>query len=637
MNNQFDFLFDKEEESIYDMGLAPLVGAMCESLAIPETINQTLGPRDKRAVLDFGFITKAFIIDMLTERSLLLHFSSAFEDLDCEVLFGEGVTADLFTEDRLGDTLDALSELDQREVVSFLSLRALKIHGVPVNLAHIDTTNFSLYGDFTQENPADESLVQYGKPKNGRKDLKLVTLAGAVQQNGLPIFGEGLSGNTSDAVWFRDAMDEMASIYSGGLDDNPILVYDAAASNTETFDKAFENHMPCIIRLSKRFGITGECIQRSWAKDLWQDVGVVAGDNAERASSYRISSFDVKLGENEWRVLIVHSSALERTKEATASRKLPEVKEKLSKAAVKLGKRGYDTLEEATKAADEFVQARTGLQTLFGCEVEVGSETIEKYERPGRPGLNTKKIKNTTYHAIVTIGDVDPCLYQKWLEYESCFAIAANVPKTRCTDEDLLKEYKHQWKIENCYQFVKSPKILEPLWLHKPERIKALLFILWMAVLVATYLRHRMHESLQRIAQENPERCAPDSSKAEDAGANGEEHQDENSRVLDYEVPESTETTALLDEVIANSVSSKILLSGGRLVERPTFKAIRSLFENIQTKGFWEKGEYNRKFPRQTRRRLIRYIVYMGFHPSIYLEPFHPKFDLWNYASLKGG
>ncbi len=121
-------LFEQKEEIIHDMGFYPLCAAMCEALAIPQMINEATGPRDPRAVLDFGLVTKALIVNMLHQRTPLYQFSEAFENVDCEVLFGKGVYAELFSEDRLGDTLDAIAELDHCTLSSSISLRNLALY-----------------------------------------------------------------------------------------------------------------------------------------------------------------------------------------------------------------------------------------------------------------------------------------------------------------------------------------------------------------------------------------------------------------------------------------------------------------------------------------------------------------------------
>jgi len=118
-----------------------------------------------------------------------------------------------------------------------------------------------------------------------------VNFGSAVQQDLLPLFGEALSGNKSDAKYFREAMDEFALSYSGNLYNNPILVLDAAASYNKTFNKAYDNQLPCIIRLSKRYNLAEETIRKAFVDDSWQDIGVVAKTNKEQASRYKTTRY----------------------------------------------------------------------------------------------------------------------------------------------------------------------------------------------------------------------------------------------------------------------------------------------------------------------------------------------------------
>ena len=119
------------------------------------------------------------------------------------------------------------------------------------------------------------------------------------------------------------------------------------------------------------------------------------------------------------------------------------------------------------------------------------------------------------------------------------------------------------------------------------------------------YLRHRMYISLQRISEKN------------DSPQNSEEEVDE--------------TDSLYEKVIDEAVSGRLPAPGGRMVEHPTFNVISEVFELLQIKVYYDDGELIRKFPHRTRRRTLKFIVYTGFHPAIYLEPFRPALDLWRY------
>lgn len=610
----FKHLIDQSDDTIFEMGLYPICAGICRALAIPRIIDREVGPLDPRCKLSIGQIVLAFIINILHGRKPLSHMAASFAKVDCGVLFGEGITHEDFTEDRLGTALDLISELDHRKIASEISLRALEIHGVPTHSSHIDTTNVSLFGDFDGHQEEDFEIT-YGNAKDGSKNKKLVSFGGAVQQDGLPIFGEGLSGNKSDVIWFRTAMDEMAGYFRGDLMDNPILVYDAAASNEDMFDKAGDEEMPCITRLSANFNAVEDHINLAWADDEWQEVGVLANESNDKSASYRIRSYDVKLGEYDWRLLVVHSSALQSTKEATAERKLLEAKAELAKAAKNLSKKSHETPEEALEAAEEFLEKRRGYKRLIDCQIGVDTQTTSKYAKPGRPAKGAKKITTTTYHATCTVGEVNEEAYEHWLQHESSFVLVSNVPKKRCSDEEILYEYNEQWQIENSFRFLKQPVVLGPIWLQHSWRIKSLMFLLWLSVLVAAYIRHRMIESLENPDAIDPESIENIDEPPSEEKVDSKEHTDEDS----IQTPSSPSPI-------------RIQTRDGRLVECPTYKVIFELFEDVKIRRYIEDGIVKRKFLHQTRQKLFVLTVYMGFHPAIYLEPFSPAHDLWKYA-----
>ena len=101
----------------------------------------------------------------------------------------------LFSDKRLGITLEALSKIDQRKLATSISLRNLSRYDAPVSAAHIDTTNVSLFGEYDTKSDDDTISITYGKAKDKGNELKLAGIGSAVQEDSLPLFFEALSGN----------------------------------------------------------------------------------------------------------------------------------------------------------------------------------------------------------------------------------------------------------------------------------------------------------------------------------------------------------------------------------------------------------------------------------------------------------
>jgi len=234
---EYEEMVAQEYTEVHSLGMKPVIAAMCDALLIPEFIDQFIGPLDPRVKITIGVLIKAMIINILMGRTPLVHVENTFSQFECEILLGQGINPRDLNDDRLGDALEKLGGLDYHKLYSKICMRAIEIHNVKTKAIHVDTTNFSLEGSYV--NPAVGVFdVAFGDPKSGRKDLKQANIGLFVQQDGLPIGGDGLAGDTSDVIWFRQAMEELSKTFDGDLSTRPIGIYDAAGSNTEMFDKA---------------------------------------------------------------------------------------------------------------------------------------------------------------------------------------------------------------------------------------------------------------------------------------------------------------------------------------------------------------------------------------------------------------
>ena len=204
---------------------------------------------------------KAFLLNNLAQRTLLYKMHKFYARINCEQIFGKDVSNTDFADDRLGDHLEDLANANLDELYGEVVFRALLNHEIKVEVAHVDSTNFSVQGEY--DDPDNDFIIACGAPKRKRTDLKAHTLGLAVQQDGVPPFVKPLPGNTSDAVWFREALNELMDVYKGDHYTRPVFVFDAAVSNTEMFNLTSDQAL-CLIRLSETFVLAHSAIERAW-------------------------------------------------------------------------------------------------------------------------------------------------------------------------------------------------------------------------------------------------------------------------------------------------------------------------------------------------------------------------------------
>ena len=102
------------------------------------------------------------------------------------------------------------------------------------HLLHVDTTNFSLFGEYEGDAPdsTDSIEIAFGHAKDNRMDLKRFVLGMIVNQSGVPLFAQAFSGNKSDKKSLIEMVRRLRKSIS--VDDPNYWVADSAIYTEET-------------------------------------------------------------------------------------------------------------------------------------------------------------------------------------------------------------------------------------------------------------------------------------------------------------------------------------------------------------------------------------------------------------------
>src|SRR5438270_3771558 len=188
-----------------------IVAGVCREAGIAEWLDKLAG--ESRRDVSIGTATVAMILNGLgfSNRQLYL-VPQYFENKPVEHLLGEGITADMLNDDSLGRTLDWLYQHDVTTLFAGLALQARRRFGIQAQHLHIDTTSFSVSGDYATKEEGDPVplAIAYGYSRDHREDLKQWMLALATTHDGdIPIFLRPLNGNSSDKEHLSAAVKEV--------------------------------------------------------------------------------------------------------------------------------------------------------------------------------------------------------------------------------------------------------------------------------------------------------------------------------------------------------------------------------------------------------------------------------------------
>lgn len=123
-------------------------------------------------------------------------------------------------DDALGRKLDAIYEHGPTELFSNIVFEVMRLQRWHTHFLHIDTTSFSLYGEYPEEREAD-IRIELGSPKDGRWDLKRFVLGLACNPLEMPLFMKSFSGNESD----RNSLVDMVKSLKKGLASSDKVYY----------------------------------------------------------------------------------------------------------------------------------------------------------------------------------------------------------------------------------------------------------------------------------------------------------------------------------------------------------------------------------------------------------------------------
>ncbi len=206
-----------------------IVAGVCQEIGLAAYLDARAGPNEQQ--VSVGTATVAMILNGLgfSNRRLYL-VSQFFATKPVEHLLGLGITAELLHDDCLGRTLDWLYAHDPTALFAGIARQARQRFGVEARQVHVDTTSFSVSGEYAPEEDEDAQVVAvtYGYSRDHRDDLKQWMLALATTRQGdIPLYLQTLDGNASDKVSLVAAVEALGEQLRGEGAEAPIFVADS--------------------------------------------------------------------------------------------------------------------------------------------------------------------------------------------------------------------------------------------------------------------------------------------------------------------------------------------------------------------------------------------------------------------------
>ena len=479
---------DKAQPRGFNIGPLPLVWPFIRRLGIAEIVDAHC-PADPQAEFAHGEIVEAMVACRLYNPVALYRVEQWAREEGAEHFLG--IPAEKLNDDRLGRTLDAIFP-HRYSIMAHIASRAACEFGVPLEVLHYDPTHFLFYGQYENQHEAIDLLnVTRGRHNRGSPSVKEAQVGVNVASDGLgsvPIFFHTGSGNEQHRTL---AARNLEKIQKHLRPKRLLLIEDRGSFSRKHGFRINKEGFHFIAALPWSQGLQGlasRITQEEFAESRFLSIAETrkrqAGKPASTWESYRLAERSQTWkhpdrknpAQMAVRIVFVHSSADAKAAKKARRKYTQTIRQGLLaiQASVAKGCRNTDPVSVARRVAK--VMGRKSAAQYFRWDMAALSEG--EREALGNPGPGRRR---PTHRFEFTY---DPLAAEADARWDGYWALATNLPTTEKGTDDVFCAYKDQSHIDVVHHQIKTPLRIHPVFLHKQERIEALVLVLFLALMV---------------------------------------------------------------------------------------------------------------------------------------------------------
>lgn len=296
-----------------------------------------------------------------------------FANKPIEHLLGSGITAEMLNDDCLGRTLDWLYAHDLTKLFAGIASRARQTFGIKAEQVHVDTTSFSVSGQYTQGEQVEGDAViaiTYGYSGDHRADLKQWMLARASTHDGeVPLFMQPLDGNSSDKVSLLEAITAIQAQLREAGEEASVYVADNRVYSEANMKQLNQAGVKWVSRVSATMTEAKGLIQEG--SESWQE-------SEDGAAHWFSRELDLPQGREHW-VIVYTQASLQRAQQSL-QRQVSNAQSAWEQMCWHLGNRRFACQVDARAAAERELKEKPAW-----LEIHTDLVAHPQYGGKGRP------------------------------------------------------------------------------------------------------------------------------------------------------------------------------------------------------------------------------------------------------------
>jgi len=455
------------------LGALPVLYGLLEILQVRPIINRYC---PTAAEVDHGAVAVVLILNRLTVPRGLYRVADWMAQT--VLVHTLGIPTEKFNDDRLGRSLDAIAQ-HQRAIWLDIVHQALLRFDIDLHFLFYDLTAFVMQGEFEES-----QLVDYGFAHNTPSDKQKVKLGLTATGDGfVPTEYAALSGRTADLKTVQENMERLCRLLQehGYPLEEVVVIGDRATLNDELAVKYDEKGLKYLAGLQPQKKAHRQLLTAVSERELrthpLTDQGGAQGYFGLRCSV----SFEHEGRRVTHQGLVVLSGPMAHALRRTRAQQVRTLSQELEAVKAKIGQKRYRSVQE--------VQAR--------------AETRLRRSPVGR--LMRAEAYQSGEGTVSLRWGIDRAALQQAMQTDGRYLLVTN--DFRLLPQEMLALYRAKDGLEKRFTVAKQVLRVRPIYLHKDERIEAMLLINMIALLVYSLLEREMQRqglplTMRRVIQQ---------------------------------------------------------------------------------------------------------------------------------------
>ena len=459
------------------VGALPILNSIIERMGVAEELILALkNPGYADALL-------ALIKNILVERSALYAVG------EWAALYDAGLVAEgKIGDDKLGRALDRLFAADRATLQTRIVLAVISGFDLKMERIHNDTTSVMVRGAYDGQN-AKAVQLKRGHSKEHRPDLKQLVYSLCVTNDGaVPVHFKAYDGNQTDDGIHLETWNRIRTLLQ-----HPRFIYVADCKLcTEKNLRAIDSERGFFVTIvPKTRSEVAKFNEVVLAGDVrWEEILRKHADRDGRTFDIVECAVGPHLLREGFTLYWYRSSQKRKRDERDREEKIERARERLESLDLKR-MRGPKTDASIRKRVDEILTQHHAKEWI---DVDVKWDAVETFKAVtrGKPKADTNFrrviVQVPRLHVRTNAENIERSAVM-----DGIFPLTTN---TKEKPAEVYKIYKYQPMIERRHALLKSTLDVAPIWLKKNSRIDALMFLEFIAQMVAALIERALRQRM---------------------------------------------------------------------------------------------------------------------------------------------